>query len=129
VREEWGYGCGEGLSKEDLIHEKYRGIRPAAGYPDHKEKGTLRCLLDVQANTSMLLTESYAMWPGSSLSGLYFAHSQSRSFSLGKIGRDQVADYHERKEMSIAEVERWFGQNLNYNPAEERRNLPQPVAI
>ena len=77
----------------------------------------------------MLLTESYAMWPGSSLSGLYFAHSQSRYFSLGKIGRDQVADYHERKEMSIAEVERWFGQNLNYNPEEKRRNLSQPVAI
>jgi 5-methyltetrahydrofolate--homocysteine methyltransferase len=132
VREEWGYGCGEGLSIEDLIHEKYRGIRPAAGYPacpDHTEKGTLWRLLDVQANTGMLITESYAMWPGSSVSGLYFAHPESRYFSLGKIGRDQVADYHERKGMSIAEVERWLGQNLNYEPAEGRLDLSQVVAI
>jgi 5-methyltetrahydrofolate--homocysteine methyltransferase len=132
VREEWGYGCGEGLSIEDLIHEKYRGIRPAAGYPacpDHTEKGTLWRLLDVQANTGMLITESYAMWPGSSVSGLYFAHPESRYFSLGKIGRDQIADYHERKGMSIAEVERWLGQNLNYEPAEGRLDLSQVVAI
>jgi len=120
VREEWGYGCEEGLSNADLIQEKYRGIRPAAGYPacpDHTEKGTLWRLLDVQANTGMLITESFAMWPGSSVSGLYFAHPQSRYFSLGKIDRDQVADYHERKGMSVAEVERWLGQNLNYDPA------------
>ncbi len=132
VREEWGYGCEEGLSNEDLIHEKYRGIRPAAGYPacpDHTEKGTLWRLLDVQSNTGMLITESYAMWPGSSVSGLYFAHPESRYFSLGKIGRDQVADYHERKGLSMAEVERWLGQNLNYDPAEERRDLPQLVAL
>ncbi|MGH9595497.1 MAG: methionine synthase [Edaphobacter sp.] len=120
ARDEWGYGCNEGLSNEDLIHEKYRGIRPAAGYPacpDHTEKGTLWRLLDVQANTGMIITESFAMWPGSSVSGLYFAHPQSRYFSLGKIDRDQVANYHERKGMSIAEVERWLGQNLNYEPA------------
>ncbi len=132
VREEWGYGCEEGLSNEDLIHEKYRGIRPAAGYPacpDHTEKGTLWRLLDVQANTGMLITESYAMWPGSSVSGLYFAHPESRYFSLGKIGRDQVADYHERKGISIAEVERWLGQNLNYDRAEDRPVLSQLVAI
>ena len=121
VRDEWGYGCGEGLSNADLIQEKYRGIRPAAGYPacpDHTEKGSLWRLLDVQANTGMLITESFAMWPGSSVSGLYFAHPESRYFSLGKIDRDQVADYSKRKGMSVAEVERWLGQNLNYDPAE-----------
>jgi 5-methyltetrahydrofolate--homocysteine methyltransferase len=121
VRDEWGYGCAEKLSKEDFIQEKYRGIRPAAGYPacpDHTEKGTLWRLLDVQANTGMLITESFAMWPGSSVSGLYFAHPESRYFSLGKIERDQVVDYHKRKGMSIREVERWLGPNLNYDPVE-----------
>jgi 5-methyltetrahydrofolate--homocysteine methyltransferase len=121
VREEWGYGCAEGLSNADLIQEKYRGIRPAAGYPacpDHTEKGPLWRLLDVQANTGMLITESFAMWPGSSVSGLYFAHPESRYFSLGKIDRDQVSDYSKRKGMSVAEVERWLGQNLNYDPAD-----------
>ena len=121
VRCEWGYGCKEGLSNADLIQEKYRGIRPAAGYPacpDHTEKGILWRLLDVQANTGMQITESFAMWPGSSVSGLYFAHPESRYFSLGKIDRDQVADYSKRKKMSVAEVERWLGQNLNYDPME-----------
>ncbi len=121
VRDEWGYGCEEGLSNADLIQEKYRGIRPAAGYPacpDHTEKGPLWRLLDVQANIGMLITESFAMWPGSSVSGLYFAHPQSRYFSLGKIDRDQVADYSKRKGMSVGEIERWLGQNLNYDPAE-----------
>jgi 5-methyltetrahydrofolate--homocysteine methyltransferase len=121
VRDEWGYGRDERLSFADFIQEKYRGIRPAAGYPacpDHTEKGPLWSLLDVQANTGMLITESFAMWPGSSVSGLYFAHPQSRYFSLGKIDRDQVADYHQRKNMSVADVERWLGQNLNYDPAE-----------
>jgi 5-methyltetrahydrofolate--homocysteine methyltransferase len=124
VRDEWGYGCEEGLSNADLIAEKYRGIRPAAGYPacpDHTEKGTLWRLLDVQAKTGMLITESFAMWPGSSVSGLYFAHPESRYFSLGKIDRDQVVDYAGRKGMTIAEVERWLGQNLNYDPAESSR--------
>jgi 5-methyltetrahydrofolate--homocysteine methyltransferase len=121
VREEWGYGCEEGLSNTDLIQEKYRGIRPAAGYPacpDHTEKGPLWRLLEVQANTGMLITESFAMWPGSSVSGLYFAHPESRYFSLGKIDRDQVADYSKRKGMGVGEIERWLGQNLNYNPSE-----------
>jgi len=121
VRDEWGYGCEEGLSNADLIQEKYRGIRPAAGYPacpDHTEKGSLWRLLDVRKNTGMLITESFAMWPGSSVSGLYFAHPDSRYFSLGKIDRDQVADYSKRKGMSVAEVERWLAQNLNYDPAE-----------
>jgi 5-methyltetrahydrofolate--homocysteine methyltransferase len=121
VRAEWGYGRNENLSIDDIIHEKYRGIRPAAGYPacpDHTEKGTLWQLLDVEANTGMQITESFAMWPGSSVSGLYFAHPESRYFSLGKIGRDQVDDYAARKGMSVAEVERWLGQNLNYEPVE-----------
>jgi 5-methyltetrahydrofolate--homocysteine methyltransferase len=121
VRDEWGYGRDEGLSNSDLIQEKYRGIRPAAGYPacpDHTEKGPLWHLLNVEANTEMRITESFAMWPGSSVSGLYFAHPESRYFSLGKIDRDQVADYAERKAMKVAEVERWLGQNLNYDIVE-----------
>jgi len=120
VREEWGYGKAEDLTKDQLIQEEYRGIRPAAGYPacpDHTEKGTLWRLLDVEKNTGMLITESYAMWPGSSVSGLYFAHPEARYFTLGKIERDQVADYHTRKGMTIAEVERWLGPNLNYDSA------------
>jgi 5-methyltetrahydrofolate--homocysteine methyltransferase len=119
VRDEWGYGLMERLTPAELIAEGYRGIRPAPGYPacpDHTEKGTLWKLLDVQANTGMLITESFAMWPGSSVSGIYFAHPQSRYFSLGKIDRDQVIDYAGRKGMSVGEVERWLGQNLNYDP-------------
>ncbi|MBL8210707.1 MAG: methionine synthase, partial [Bryobacterales bacterium] len=119
ARCDWGYGCGEGLSNAELIDEKYRGIRPAAGYPacpDHTEKGTLWRLLDVESKTGMRLTESFAMWPGSSVSGLYFAHPASRYFSLGKIDRDQVADYAERKGMTVSEAERWLGPNLNYDP-------------
>ncbi len=121
ARDEWGYGLKEGLSPAELIQEKYRGIRPAPGYPacpDHTEKGAIWRLLDVQAKTGMLLTESFAMWPGSSVSGIYFAHPEARYFSLGKIGRDQVVDYHERKGMSVSEVERWLGPNLNYEAAE-----------
>jgi 5-methyltetrahydrofolate--homocysteine methyltransferase len=119
VRDEWGYGCEENLRPEDLIHEKYRGIRPAPGYPacpDHTEKGTIWRLLDVQAKTGIEITESFAMWPGSSVSGFYFAHPKSRYFSLGKIDRDQVEDYARRKGMSVNEVERWLGPNLNYEP-------------
>jgi 5-methyltetrahydrofolate--homocysteine methyltransferase len=120
VRDEWGYGCAEDPTPADLILEKYRGIRPAPGYPacpDHTEKGTIWRLLDVESNTGMKITESFAMWPGSSVSGVYFAHPESRYFSLGKIDRDQVADYHERKGMSVTEVERWLSPNLNYDPA------------
>jgi 5-methyltetrahydrofolate--homocysteine methyltransferase len=123
VRDEWGYGKQEHFSNAELIQEKYRGIRPAAGYPacpDHTEKGALWQLLDAENNASVKLTESYAMWPGSSVSGLYFAHPESRYFSLGKIDRDQVADYSERKAMSVSEVERWLSPNLNY----ERSNEP-----
>jgi 5-methyltetrahydrofolate--homocysteine methyltransferase len=120
VRDEWGYGRAENLSTDDLIHEKYRGVRPAPGYPacpDHTEKGTLWRLLDVEKNTGMRITESFAMWPGSSVSGFYFAHPESRYFALGKIGRDQVEDYSERKGMTLAEIERWLSPNLNYDPA------------
>ncbi|MBK8691597.1 MAG: methionine synthase [Deltaproteobacteria bacterium] len=117
VRDEWGYGRDEHLGPQELIEEKYRGIRPAAGYPacpDHTEKGELWKLLDVERNTGMKLTESFAMWPGSSVSGLYFAHPQARYFGLGKIDRDQVVDYQARKGMSLDEVERWLRPNLGY---------------
>jgi len=117
VRDEWGFGRDEKLTRDELIEEKYRGIRPAAGYPacpDHTEKGTLWQLLDVEKNTGIKITESFAMWPGSSVSGLYFAHPQSRYFGLGKIDRDQVADYAPRKGMTVEEVERWLGPNLGY---------------
>ena len=120
VRDDWGYGREETFTPAELIQEKYRGIRPAPGYPacpDHTEKGPLWSLLDVHANTGMIITESFAMWPGSSVSGLYFAHPESRYFSLGKIGRDQVVDYAERKGIGVAEAERWLGPNLNYDPA------------
>jgi 5-methyltetrahydrofolate--homocysteine methyltransferase len=124
VRAEWGYGRGEALTNEQLIREEYRGIRPAAGYPacpDHTEKGTLWQLLDVERATGIKLTESFAMWPGSSVSGLYFAHPAARYFPVGKIGRDQVVDYHARKGMTVDEVERWLGSNLGYDPAEAAR--------
>ncbi len=121
AREDWGYGRDEQLTPIEIIHEKYRGIRPAAGYPacpDHTEKATVWRLLDVEKNTGILLTESFAMWPGSSVSGLYFAHPDAIYFGLGKIERDQVLDYHVRKGMTVAEVERWLGSNLNYDPAQ-----------
>ena len=121
VRDEWGYGCNETFTNDELIQEKYRGIRPAPGYPaspDHTEKGTIWKLLDVEAQTGILITESFAMWPGSSISGIYFAHPESRYFSVGKIDRDQVADYQNRKGMTLRDVERWLGPNLNYDPAD-----------
>jgi 5-methyltetrahydrofolate--homocysteine methyltransferase len=123
VRNEWGYGKTENLTSKDLIEEEYRGIRPAAGYPacpDHTEKRTLWQLLDVEKNTGMRLTENCAMWPASSVSGLYFAHPESKYFAVGKLGRDQIIDYHVRKGMTLQEVERWLGPWLNYNPAEQQ---------
>ena len=120
VREEWGYGKAEKLTTEDLIGEKYRGIRPAAGYPacpDHTEKEILWKLLEVEKNTGIQLTESCAMWPASSVSGLYFAHPESKYFAVGKLGRDQLLDYHVRKGMTLQEIERWLGPYLNYEPA------------
>jgi 5-methyltetrahydrofolate--homocysteine methyltransferase len=119
TRIEWGYGKEEKLTPEQMIREEYRGIRPAAGYPacpDHTEKAALWRLLDVETNTGIKITESFAMWPGASVSGLYFAHPKSHYFTLGKIDRDQVADYHVRKRMTQAEVERWLAPNLNYDP-------------
>ena len=119
AREEWGFGKVEKLSPEELIREKYRGIRPAAGYPacpDHTEKWTLWNLLDVEAGIGIKLTESCAMWPGASVSGLYFAHEDSKYFAVGKIGRDQALDYHLRKQMDLQSIERWLGPYLNYEP-------------
>ena len=118
VRKEWGYGSQEQLSAEDLLEERYRGIRPAGGYPaspDHTEKRTLWSLLDVEARTRIRLTESCAMWPGSSVSGLYFAHPQSKYFGVGKLGRDQVADLARRKSVPMTEMERWLGPWLAYD--------------
>jgi 5-methyltetrahydrofolate--homocysteine methyltransferase len=117
ARKEWGFGVDEKLSKEDLIRESYRGIRPAAGYPacpDHTEKRTLFDLLQAEKATGIRLTESYAMWPGASVSGLYFAAPNAKYFGVGKIGRDQIQDYHIRKGLPLEEVERWLGPYLNY---------------
>jgi len=116
ARIEWGYGRNENLTIEQLLEEEYRGIRPAAGYPacpDHTEKRTLWRLLDVEKNVGMKLTESCAMWPGSSVSGLYFAHPQSKYFAVGKLDRDQILDYHVRKGITEAEAEKWLGPYLN----------------
>ncbi|HLN26375.1 MAG TPA: methionine synthase [Gemmataceae bacterium] len=118
ARRDWGYGTKEQLSHEDLIHEKYRGIRPAPGYPacpDHTEKGTLWRLLRVEEATGIRLTESYAMWPAASVSGLYFSHPQAQYFAVDMITRDQVESYAERKGMPIAEIERWLAPNLAYD--------------
>jgi 5-methyltetrahydrofolate--homocysteine methyltransferase len=119
VREEWGYGKGEELTPEDLIRERYRGIRPAPGYPacpDHTEKRVLFDLLSVEKNAEITLTESYAMWPAASVSGFYFAHPEARYFAVGRIGKDQVEDYARRKGMDLRTVERWLSPNLNYEP-------------
>ena len=120
VRDEWGFGKLEKLTTSDLIEEKYRGIRPAAGYPaspDHTEKAILWDLLDVEQHAGIKLTESFAMWPGSSVSGLYFAHPESKYFAVGKLGKDQVEDLAKRKSKSVSEMERWLGPWLNYNPS------------
>jgi len=121
ARRAWGYGADEALDAEDLIAERYRGIRPAFGYPacpDHTEKGTLFELLRAP-EVGIELTEHYAMTPGASVSGLYFAHPEARYFTVGKIDRDQVADYAKRKGTSVAEVERWLAPNLAYEPSDE----------
>jgi 5-methyltetrahydrofolate--homocysteine methyltransferase len=120
VRKEfWGHAPDEHLDNESLIAEKYAGIRPAPGYPacpDHTEKSTLWKLLDVEASTGIELTESMAMWPGAAVSGFYFSHPQSQYFVVGRLGRDQVADYAERKGWTLAEAERWLSPNLGYDP-------------
>lgn len=120
VRKElWGYSANEQCTKEDLIAEAYKGIRPAPGYPsqpDHTEKKTLFALLDAKQLTGVELTESFAMWPGSSVSGLYFSHPESYYFGVAKVERDQVEDYSRRKNMPIKDVERWLSAILNYTP-------------
>ncbi len=120
-REFWGYAADETLDNDALIGESYQGIRPAPGYPacpDHTEKGVIWHLLDVQRHTGMRLTESYAMWPGASVSGLYFWRPESQYFNLGRINRDQVEDYAGRKGMDSATVERWLAPSLGYDPDE-----------
>jgi len=121
VRKEfWGYAPDENLAPDDLIGEPYQGIRPAPGYPaqpDHTEKATLFDLLDAEKAAGVTLTESYAMWPGSSVSGIYLSHPESYYFGVAKVERDQVEDYAARKNMAIPEVERWLGPVLNYIPA------------
>ncbi|MGB8622575.1 MAG: methionine synthase, partial [Paracoccaceae bacterium] len=115
----WGYAADEALSNEELIAERYRGIRPAPGYPacpDHTEKRTLFGLLDAEKHTGIRLTESCAMWPASAVSGLYFAHPEASYFGIGRIGRDQVEDYARRKGMSVAEAESWLSPSLGYTP-------------
>ena len=124
VRKEfWGYAPDERISPDELIQEKYRGIRPAPGYPaqpDHTEKTTLFRLLNARQRIGVELTESYAMWPGSSVSGLYFSHPDAYYFGVAKVERDQVEDYARRKGMAIREVERWLGPILNYTPVPEK---------
>ncbi|MFZ4731229.1 MAG: vitamin B12 dependent-methionine synthase activation domain-containing protein, partial [Pirellulales bacterium] len=118
VRREWGYGRGEGLAPEDLIEERYRGIRPAPGYPacpDHTEKRSLFEWLDAGDAAGMTLTESYAMLPAASVSGLYFAHPDCRYFAVDRITREQVEAYARRKGMAVSEVERWLAPNLGYD--------------
>ena len=121
ARDDWGYGRAEQLTVEDLIRERYRGIRPAPGYPacpDHTEKRTLFDLLQAEKHAGITLTESFAMYPASSVSGLYFAHPEARYFSVGKLGRDQVLDYQRRKQMDLQSMERWLSPNLNYDREE-----------
>jgi 5-methyltetrahydrofolate--homocysteine methyltransferase len=122
ARQDWGYGREEALTKEDLIRERYRGIRPAPGYPacpDHTEKRALFDLLGGEEEVGIQLTETFAMRPGASVCGFYLAHPRARYFALGRIGRDQVLDYHRRKGMDVRTVERWLRPHLGYEPGEE----------
>ncbi len=119
ARRAWGYGADEVLTREDLVAEKYRGIRPAFGYPacpDHTPKGRLWQLLDAERSAGLTLTEHYAAHPTAAVSGLYFAHPEARYFNLGRVGRDQVTSYAERSGMTVAEAERWLAPNLGYEP-------------
>ncbi len=128
-RDHWGYAPDEAFSSTELIKEKYDGIRPAPGYPaqpDHTEKRELFRLLQAE-EIGMELTESFAMTPASSVSGLYFAHPESKYFAVGRIGEDQVRDYAARKGMSLVEAERWLAPNLAYTPAPENSRRPEPV--
>jgi 5-methyltetrahydrofolate--homocysteine methyltransferase len=119
-REFWAYAADEHLTNDQRLSEDYRGIRPAPGYPaqpDHTEKATLFRLLEAEKRIGVSLTESFAMWPGSSVSGLYLSHPDAHYFGVAKVERDQVEDYSRRKGMSLIEVERWLGPVLNYDPA------------
>ena len=127
ARQDWGYGRNESLAADDLLNERYRGIRPAPGYPacpDHTEKRTLFALLDAEERAGISLTESFAMTPASSVSGFYFAHPEAHYFGVGRLGRDQVEDYARRKGLPLPEVERWLSPNLGYEPA----SAPRPAA-
>ena len=130
-REFWGYAADETLTPEEMLAERYAGIRPAPGYPaqpDHTEKSTLFDLLDAEAATGIALTESYAMTPPAAVSGLYFSHPQSHYFGVGKIERDQVADYARRKGWPLGKAEKWLAPILNYEPAEEESPPPLRAA-
>ena len=119
AREFCGFGRTENLSMPDIIREKYRGVRPAPGYPacpDHTEKPILFSLLDAETATGITLTESCAMSPASSVSGWYFNHPDSKYFGVGKIGRDQIEEYAKRKNFTVAETEKWLGPYLDYDP-------------
>ena len=127
-REFWGYAADETFTTSELVGEKYRGIRPAPGYPaqpDHTEKATLFDLLDGETATGVKLTESFAMWPGAAVCGLYFSHPESHYFGVGKIERDQVEDYARRKDWSVDEAERWLAPILNYDPLAAARTAAE----
>ena len=118
-RELWGYVPDETLGNDALIDESYVGIRPAPGYPacpDHTEKATLFRMLDAERNAGVRLTESFAMYPAASVSGYYFSHPRSQYFVVGRLSREQVADYAKRKGMTLAQAERWLASNLDYDP-------------
>jgi 5-methyltetrahydrofolate--homocysteine methyltransferase len=121
-REYWGYAKDESLSDTQIIKEEYKGIRPAHGYPacpDHTEKRKLFDLLGAEENAGIKLTENFAMYPVSSVSGLYFSHPESQYFNVGKIAKDQVEDYAKRKNMSVTEIEKWLAPNLAYEASEK----------
>ena len=134
ARDFWGYGNDENMTPEDLIHERYRGIRPAPGYPacpDHTEKRELFDLLQAEKNAGIFLTENFAMSPAASVSGFYFSHPEAKYFAVGKIDHDQVDDYRRRKGMDLRAVERWLRPNLNYDPdlqESPRESLVVPVS-
>jgi len=118
-REYWGYAEDETIDTDGLIREEYKGIRPAPGYPacpDHTEKELLFKLLDATQNAGVTLTESFAMWPASAVSGFYFSHPDSQYFAVGKLAKDQIEDYARRKAMDVATVEKWLSPNLGYEP-------------
>jgi 5-methyltetrahydrofolate--homocysteine methyltransferase len=118
-REFWGYAADETLDNDSLIDEKYRGIRPAPGYPacpEHSEKATLFRLLNAERNAGVKLTESFAMYPAAAVSGYYFSHPQSQYFVVGRVSKEQVEDYARRKGVSVAQAERWLASNLDYDP-------------